>query len=211
MAVIGRVRSADDFGTEAGPPAGPRRPSGQAGLRGLLEQYVNIIPTEARSATSRASPAERAPNDDAGEAAPLGGDDPVAARVSETVSDWLGYVFRPTAGVDGLVSFSVVGFGNFAIVANGGGRRIGVMDLDSGRVITVSTGHASVRPGGAVVIERKASENQERRRARPTSFSDVIGAIVAFLYELLTSPLKMSFIVLALIAWGAWRATASRA
>lgn len=193
------------------PTVGIRRPSGRAGLRGLLAQYVNIIPTQARAAASRAEPAERAPNDDAGEgASPGGGGDLVAERVSETVSDWLGHVFRPTAGIEGLVSFSVVGFGNFAIVASEDSRRIGVMDLNSGRVMTVSTSHAGVRPGGTVMIERKASGNQRPRRTRATRFSDVIGAIVAFLYEFVTSPLKMSFTILALIAWGVWRASASR-
>jgi len=194
------------------PTVGIRRPSSQAGLRGLLAQYVNIIPTQARSATNRAEPGERVPNGDAGEAVPPGGgDDPVAAQVSETVSDWLGHVFRPTAGVEGLVSFSVVGFGNFAIVASEDSRRIGVMDLNSGRVMTVSTGHVSIRPGSTVMIERKASGDQKRRRTRVTRFSDVIGAIVAFLYEFVTSPLKMSFVILTLIAWGVWRASASRA
>ncbi len=206
------VRRARWENTRSGSNLGIHRPSLQSGLRGLLAQYVNIIPTRGPSSAARAEPATRALDDSGAGAPPLAIDgNPIAERVSETVSDWLGQVLRPTTGVEGLVSFSVVGFGNFAIVASEDSRRIGVMDLNSGRVMTVSTNHIAARSGNTVMIDRRTTGEHKRRRTRATRFSDVIGAIVAFLYEFVTSPLKMSFVILALIVWGVWRVSASRA
>lgn len=200
-----------------GAASGIRRPgiayAARPSLRSFLAQYVNILPTRNRNpdepaSARRAEGAGAPPPPSAGAAG-----DPIAEKVSEMVSDWLGHIFQPTAAVEGLVSFSIAGFGNFAIVADEEGRRIGVMDLDSGKVLTVSTGPRpiAVRRGGPIaVIDTGAPSERARRRGPPTGLSDVIGAIVSFLYDFVTSPLKLSFLVLLLIAWGIWRASASR-
>jgi len=202
-----------------GSASGVRRPgiayAARPGLRALLAQYVNILPGRGRapdeSASSNRKSDDGAPSPGTPSDAAMG--DPIAEKVSEVVGDWLSHIFQPTVAVEGLVSFSIAGFGNFAIVANEEGRRIGVMDLDSGKVLTVSIGPRPLavrREGAVAVIDTRASSERNRRRGRPTQLSDVIGAIASFLYEFVTSPLKVSLLLLLFIIWGVWRASASR-
>ncbi|MFQ5958229.1 MAG: hypothetical protein ACE5LF_02560 [Alphaproteobacteria bacterium] len=180
-----------------------------ATLKELLKLYINVVPSTTRASTGGGG-STRAPDTGAGpgRGTPSGGgvlDAVLASPAEGAIGRMISYIFRPAIGIDGLVSFSILGMGSFAIVVTEDKERIGVIDIDTGKSVELS---APSSPSTASVRGVAAPGSEVARRPPPgtaTKLADLINAIRDYLYETITSPLRMSAIVMLMLFWGLWR------
>ncbi len=179
-----------------------------ATLKELLKLYVNVVPSRRPVSTGGGEPKrDTGAGPERGVSSGDGVLEAVLASPAEAaIGRLISHIFRPSIGIDGLVSFSIMGFGNFAIVVTEDREQVGVIDIDTGRARTFSARSA---PSGAAARSAAASGPREPRRPASraaTRLIDLVNAILDYLLETITSPLRMSVLLLLMLLWGVWRA-----
>ncbi|MFQ5786117.1 MAG: hypothetical protein ACE5H8_15025 [Alphaproteobacteria bacterium] len=177
-------------------------------LRGLLKLYANTVadrsPTRPANAPAGAENrrSRRQGPDSSGFTAILD------LPVNEAVFGIISTILRPTISVEGLVSFSIIGLGNFAIMVTENRRELSVVDLKSGKQVRVKHDENSYQRDYDFDPLLDTASGTQKARPDTGAVSELrarIRKIVGYVYDTITDPLKMSFFFLLVIMWTLWR------
>ena len=132
-----------------------------------------------------------------------------ASFLDETIAMLVLDILNPEFETEGLVTFSIAGFGSFALILSEETGSVFFVDLDSGTAIKVHEDNAGR-------IDRNVARlNVPATVGSPQNSTNGLQRILAFLdqyvFPVLTSPITMAAFGLFAIIWLVWRLSASRA
>jgi hypothetical protein len=131
----------------------------------------------------------------------------LATVLDETLTEVVISVLNPKIETDGLISFSIAGFGSFALMSTGETGGIFFVDMEAGTAIKI---YNSATPGdlqqGIGGISAAGGLQQ------PTGTSNSLQRILEFLdryiLPVVTSPITLAAVALFAMIWFVWRVSA---
>lgn len=191
--ILGRTDSVLDNG--AGDSVGADS-SGSAS--GIVRALVNSVPGQAGAAGPSG-------------AAQRGGDGGnrglVASVIDATVTDLVVTLLNPEQAADGMVTFSIAAFGNFALLHLQENNSFFVVDLDGGTALKIARGEQSLTAGST--LQRSASKEQTRQvRGKSNALQRVISFLEDNVLPFVQSPITLAALGLFSIIWIIWRLSA---
>jgi len=130
----------------------------------------------------------------------------IGALIEENMADVVTSVLTPEVGTDGLVTFSVGGFGSFALVSTGEDGGLYLVDMERGTAMKV---YQDRRP----IAQIRAAPERDTMRTRPTG--EPRGGPIEFFKQevlpVLISPITLGIVGLFVVLWVIWRLSTAAA
>lgn len=183
-------------GEQAGGQGGSAADSGAANTSGsaaeIVRSLVNTVPNEAASSTGP------------GNAGQSQGGGLIASVIDATVTDLVVTLLNPQQATEGMVTFSIAGFGDFALLHLQENDSLFIVDLNGGKAIKFAQGDQTAAPTGEI---RQNIANEAPRQV--TGKSNALQRIIAFLEDnvlpFIQSPITLATFGLFSIIWVIWR------
>lgn len=185
-------------------------------LRDVLALYINVIGTQGSAdrngdqagqyLTIDDRPARRSDDD-----RPLAGTilrDPLDDGLASVIA----FLVRPRINESGIVSFSIAGMGDFAIVAEDSDGAVAIIDLETGKLLTLpGTGRRNQPRTMADYGWHPDDPAQANKRSTGADrVSRIFLAILGYALGVLTDPLTVGATLSGVILWALWHARRKR-
>jgi hypothetical protein len=197
-----------DNDISAAPGQGALDPAGSTGVgpSDLVRMLVNVRPGGNDSAPVNFGPqrpgAARQTDDDAS-----GLGSAILNEFSNEIVEAMTGILRPAIGSDGVVTFTIGGFGNFMIMADRGVDSFQVIDVDQGTTVNF---HSAPEASRAPQVNSSDLPQQRESQFRRSSGAGPVAKLKAWIANSLTNPFFLTGILLLVLLWVAWRIFASR-
>ena len=193
--------------------------TGGAENQALSDPRENTGATAGESTGSTADIVRALVNSVPGEAAP-GGESGggqsasgglIASVIDATVTDLVVTLLNPEQTTDGMVTFSIAGFGDFALLHLQENNSFFVVDLNGGTAIKFAQGDQPLRPSGTVQRTTGGAGGKEPPKQLGGK-SNALQRVIAFLEDnilpFIQSPITLAALGLFSIIWIIWRLSA---
>lgn len=189
--ILGRDTIEDDLG------AGDSASAGSAGSTAdIVRALVNAVPGQERvagAAGSGQSSGRRGGNGDL-----------VASVIDATVTELVITLLNPEQAADGMVTFSIAGFGDFALLHLQENNSFFVVDLESGAAMKVARGARSLSTGDP--LQRSTGKEPARQvRGKSNALQKVLSFLEDNILPFVQSPITLAALGLFSIIWIIWR------
>lgn len=161
----------------------------------LVRALVNTVPGEGGGNTG---------GDTAQQA---GGPGLIGSVIDATLIDLISTMLNPKLEADGMVTFSIAGFGEFALLLLQESGGLFIVDLESGTAVKFSEG-TSVSDAGR--ISRQQQGAGAENRGTSNALQRLLEILERNVVPIVTSPITLATIVLFSMIWIVWRISASR-
>lgn len=196
--ILGRSELQQDSDNRIGPDAAAADTSGSAAE--IVRALVNTVPGQ----VGGAGPGIR----QGGQGRQGDNSNLLASVIDETVTDLVVTLLNPEQATDGMVTFSIAGFGDFALLHLQENNSFFLVDLDGGSAIKITRGDDVTAP-------RKTLQRSTGQEAlRPVGQkSNALQSVISFLEDnilpFVQSPITLATVGLFSIIWVIWRLSAS--
>ncbi len=159
---------------------------------GVIRALINSVPGETSG-------------DQGGQNRSAGGASSTASILDDTLTNLVATILNPTLSAEGLVTFSIVGFGDFALLLLQESGGIFLVDMESGSAVTFAEG--SNRRANRL---NSTNTNASGQPDRPPSnaFQKVVEFLEKTVLPIVTSPITLASIALFGLIWVVLRLSA---
>lgn len=159
----------------------------------ILQTLINSVPGE-----SAANSAPRAGGN-------ADGSNATSSLLDATLNNLIITILNPELATEGMVTFSIAGFGEFALLLLQESGGIFLVDMESGTAVKFSETLGTVIDG-PVSANRGAAGQQDR--APSNALQRVLELLERNVLPIITSPITLATIMLFGIIWVVWRLSA---
>lgn len=132
-------------------------------------------------------------------------DSPTPSLLDATLNNLIITILNPDLTTEGIVTFSIAGFGEFALLLLQESGGIFLVDMESGKAVKFSEA-GSLQINGPRTTNREGLAIQERRSSN--ALQRVLELLERNVLPIVTSPITLATIVLFGIIWVVWRLSA---
>lgn len=125
--------------------------------------------------------------------------------IDATLDSLIVTILNPQLSAEGMVTFSIAGFGEFALLLLQESGGIFLVDMETGTAVKFSES-GERRVSGAISANRGGTGQQER--AQSNALQRVLETLERNVLPVITSPITLATIVLFGIIWVVWRISA---
>ena len=185
-------------------------------LRDVLALYINVIGAQGSAdrngdqagqfVTIGDQPARRSDDDRSLVGTILRG------PVDDGLASAIAFLARPRINESGIVSFSIAGMGDFAIVADDSDGAVAIVDLVTGKLLALPGAGRKNQPRTMADYGWRPDDpaRENGRSPGPDRASRIILAILGYAFGLLTDPLTVGAALSGVILWALWHARRKR-
>ncbi|MFT7573418.1 MAG: hypothetical protein ACI9JL_004481 [Paracoccaceae bacterium] len=157
----------------------------------ILQTLINSVPGES---AANSAPREN-PN----------GSNATSSLLDATLNNLIITILNPELATEGMVTFSIAGFGEFALLLLQESGGIFLVDMESGTAVKFSETIGTVLDG-PISANRGAAGQQDR--APSNALQRVLELLERNVLPIITSPITLATIMLFGIIWVVWRLSA---
>lgn len=125
--------------------------------------------------------------------------------IDATLNNMIITILNPDLTTEGVVTFSIAGFGEFALLLLQESGGLFLVDMESGKAVKFSEG-GDTRLGGPMSANAEGTAKQDR--APSNALQRVLEILERNVLPVITSPITLATIVLFVIIWVVWRLSA---
>lgn len=125
--------------------------------------------------------------------------------IDATLDSLIVTILNPQLSAEGMVTFSIAGFGEFALLLLQESGGIFLVDMETGTAVKFSES-GDRRVSGTISTKRSSTGQQER--AQSNALQRVLETLERNVLPIITSPITLATIVLFGIIWVVWRISA---
>ncbi len=157
---------------------------------GIIRALINSVPGESFSNPgSQGRPT-------------TGGNGAISSLLDETLTNLILTTLNPTLTAEGIVTFSIAGFGEFALLLLQESGGIFLVDMESGTAVKFAEG-SDARTGGQISSNTGRPGQQDRPPSN--ALQHAIEFLERTVLPILTSPITLATVALFSIIWLVWR------
>lgn len=188
----------DEFLGQGGPAEGRDTPTNLESIvdqpdgpaSGIIRALINSVPGE--SASDQGPEGRQS----------AGG---TASLLDETLTNLIVTVLNPTLTAEGLVTFSIAGFGEFALLLLQESGGIFLVDMENGTAVKFAEGSTTQISGP---VSRKPGSPGQQDLPPSNALQHVLEILHNTILPVVTSPITLTTIALFSIIWFVWRLSA---
>ena len=189
--LLGRARDQTVPGDNGGAESTAAGTSGSAAE--IVRALVNTVPGQSGGA--------------AGGGRQNGNGGLIASVIDSTVTDLVVTLLNPEQATDGMVTFSIAGFGDFALLHLQENDSLFIVDLDGGTAIKVSEG-GQTGVQNTEIRRNAGGETQRQGSGKSNALQRVISFLEDNVLPFIQSPITLAAVGLFSIIWIIWRISA---
>lgn len=159
----------------------------------ILRTLINAVPNE------------QAANSPAQTAGSTNGNDATSSLLDATLNNLIVTILNPELATEGMVTFSIAGFGEFALLLLQESGGIFLVDMQSGSAVKFSESIGSAIDGP---VSAKRGVASQKELAPSNALQRVLELLERNVLPIITSPITLATIVLFGIIWVVWRISA---
>ena len=134
-----------------------------------------------------------------------GGNASTPSLLDETLTNLIVTVLNPSLTAEGIVTFSIAGFGDFALLLLQESGGIFLVDMENGTAVKFAEGNSTQISGP---ISRKAISSGQQDLPPSNALQQVLEILHNTVLPIVTSPITLATIALFSIIWVVWRLSA---
>lgn len=156
----------------------------------IVQALINTVPGEATDSTPGQSGRSTS------------GSGSTASLLDATLNNLIVTILNPDLTTEGMVTFSIAGFGEFALLLLQESGGIFLVDMESGTAVKFSEA-TGTRIAGTRSTNRERAE--QKNRAPSNALQRVLEILERNVLPIITSPITLATIVLFGLIWVVWR------